>query len=160
MIGSPRARWRWLVGILVASLAVNAFIVGATATDFIRIKWPFGHHGGKGGSPPQLRFELAWLKGRLPPDAMASVEAAVAGAQPDALAHIERLRGLRRELSALLAAPEPDRPAIDTKLEEIRGEVAAMQADVQRVAMDAIVALPPDVRGKLVEPKGGNRPTP
>lgn len=147
---SPATRQRWLIGVLIASLAVNAFIVGATATDFIHVRWPFGHTKGK---PPQLRFELAWLRGRLPPDALTKIEAAVMTAEPATVAHIQTLRGLRRELAALIAAPQPDRAAIDAKLVDIRAELSLMQAEVQRASTDALVALPPDVRVKLTEPR-------
>ncbi|MEO8667278.1 MAG: periplasmic heavy metal sensor [Bauldia sp.] len=154
MIGSPLTRQRWLVGVLVASLAVNAFVIGATATDFVHVRWPFGHRGG-GGASSQLRFELAWLRGRLPPDAMAKVEVAVEATKPGTMQSIDRLRGLRRELGALIAEPQPDRAAIDAKLGEIRAEVTAMQAEVQRVATDTLVVFPPDVRATLAEDRHG-----
>lgn len=147
MNGLSTTQRRWLIGGLIASLALNAFLAGAIATDLVHMRWPMKDRG----PPPQLRFELAWLKGRLPPDAMAKVEAAVAAAKPQTVAHIEKLRGLRRELGALIAVAEPDRAAIDAKLAEIRTELDAMQAGVQRASTDALLALPGETRAELAK---------
>jgi uncharacterized membrane protein len=138
----------WLIGILIASLALNAFLLGAIATDFLRIKPPSG-----GREARALRFELRWLEGRLAPDAMRQVEAAVMTAQPSAVAHLERLRTLRSELASLAAVVNPDRAAIDAKLGEIRGEVASMQTEAQAATIDALLALPPESRAPLAQPE-------
>ena len=55
-----RRHRNWLVAGLVASLAVNAFFIGAAATDLLGAR---GRH--KDGAQP-LRYELRWLKGKLP----------------------------------------------------------------------------------------------
>jgi uncharacterized membrane protein len=146
MNGLSTTRRRWLIGGLIASLVLNAFLAGAIASDLVHFRWPMRDRG-----PPQLRFELAWLKGRLPPDAMDKVEAAVAAAKPETVAHIEKLRGLRRELGALIAVAEPDRAAIDAKLGEIRTELGAMQEGVQRASTDALLALPKETRAELTK---------
>jgi uncharacterized membrane protein len=141
----PTGRTRWLGAALVASLALNAFFIGAAATDVLRLTHQDGHDKG------MLRFELRWLQGRLPPDAMAKVEAAVAAARPGTQAHIDRLRALRASLADLVAAPLPDRTAIDAKLGEIRAELGEMVGGAQAVTMDALLGLPPETREKLAE---------
>jgi uncharacterized membrane protein len=138
----------WLAGFLVVSLALNAFLLGAIATDFLRVK-----HSSGSPEARALRFELRWLEGRLSPDAMRQVETAVTAAQPNMVAHIDRLRALRTELAALTAVTAPDRAAIDTKLAEIRAEVASMQTEAQAATMDALLALPPDARAPLAQPE-------
>ena len=70
-------------------------------------------------------------------------------ARPEAERHIARLQALRRELGMLAAEAEPDRAAIDAKLVEIRGELGLMVAGVQKTAIDAVLALPPEVRQPL-----------
>ncbi len=140
----PGGRQRWLAVGLVASLAVNAFFIGAAATDVLRFGKDKGGYG-RGA----LRYELRWLAGRLSPEAMARVEAAVAAGRPDAQRHIDRLRELRANLGGLAAAGEPDRAAIDAVLAEIRGELDAMLGESQAITMDSLLALPPETRAKL-----------
>ncbi len=149
MIDSIRrpSRSRWLAGGLVVSLAVNAFFVAAVATDMLRVKWG----GGQDREARALRFELRWFDERLDREALGQVEAALAAARPDVIAHAERLRQLRSELGALAAAGEPDRAAIDAQLAAIRAEVDAMQAEIQDATMDALLALPVEARARLAE---------
>lgn len=149
MIDSIRrpSRGRWLAGALVVSLALNAFFVAAVATDMLRVKWG----GGWDREARALRFELRWFDERLDREALGQVEAALAAARPDVIAHAERLRQLRSELAALAAAGEPDRAAIDAQLAAIRAEVDAMQAEVQDATMDALLALPAEARARLAE---------
>lgn len=142
----PQRRNRWLTAGLLASLALNAFLVGAVATDFLSLQTE--RH-------KPVSFELRWLEGRLPPEELAKVAAAVDAARPNAEAYIQRLRALRGELGVLAAAPEPDRMAIDAKLAEIRAELNAMVAGSQATAIDALIALPPETRAGLAEPKPG-----
>ena len=141
----PKEGRRWLGVGLVLSLALNAFFIGAAATDLIRFdKDGDGHkHGGA------LRYELRWLASRLPPDAMADIEAAVAADRPNARQHIARLHELRAELGDLLAAQTPDRAAIDGKLAAIRSELDAMLGSAQAATIDSLLKLPPDTRKAL-----------
>ena len=135
---------RWLGVGLVLSLAVNAFFIGAAATDLIR--FDKDRDGRRHGV---LRYEMRWLGARLPADAMTKVEAAIAAEQPDARRHIERLHGLRTDLGGLLAADPPDRAAIDAKLAAIRSELDQMLGGAQAATTDALLALPPATRKTL-----------
>ena len=142
-------RTMWLGVALVASLAVNAFLIGATATDLVKMRWPFH-------PPPPFRFELRWLEGRLPAEGLRKVEEAVTAVKPETAGHFDRLRALRQELAELVAAPTPDRAAIDAKLVEIRAELTSMQVRVQAASTDALLSLPPDMRAKLAEKRSGD----
>jgi uncharacterized membrane protein len=148
MIDSIRRppRSRWLAGALVVSLALNAFFAAAIATDMLRVKW-----GSRDREARALRFELRWFDERLDAAALGQVEAALAAARPNVIAHTDRLRQLRSELAALAAVAEPDRAAIDAQLAAIRAEVDAMQAKVQDATIDAILALPAAARARLAE---------
>lgn len=141
---SPANGRRWLGVGLVLSLALNAFFIGAAATDLIRFDKDkdSGRHG-------VLRYELRWLGARLPPDAMAKVEAAIAAERPNARRHIARLHALRAELGNLLAAEPPDRAAIDAKLDAIRSELDAMLGKAQAATIDSLLTLPPETRKSL-----------
>jgi len=137
----PRRRGvPWLFIAFAVSLAVNAFFVGAIATDVFRFSAAEKRH---------VNFELRWLEERLGPQDFAVVAAAVAAARPEAEAHFARLRVLRQELGVLAAAPEPDRSAIDAKLVEIRTEQSAMVASLQTTIVDALLALPAPSRETL-----------
>jgi uncharacterized membrane protein len=142
-------RWRWSTVALVASLAVNAFFIGATATAFLHFREDFDGIG-----PRALRFELHWLEGKLPRAGADRIEAAVAALRPRTEAHIEKMRELRRGLATLVAQPNPDRAAIEARLTEIRAELQAMQTEVQGAVVDALLTLPPDARAKLAEASG------
>jgi uncharacterized membrane protein len=144
-----RRRTMWLSVALVASLAVNAFLIGATATDLVHMRWPFG-------KPQPFRFELRWLQGHLPKEGIRKVEDAIAAVKPETANHFERLRALRRDLARLVAAPQPDRAAIDAKFVEIRAEVTAMQTRVQAASTDALLSLPPEMRAKLADKRSDN----
>src|SRR5258706_13614012 len=98
-------RRHWPRVALVLSLALNAFFIGATATDLLRFHTP------SDDGLRALRFELRWLQGQLPRAGFEQVEAAAGAIRPDAEAHIEKLRQLRQGLGDLVAAPTPDRAA-------------------------------------------------
>ena len=142
-------RGRWPLLALVASLAVNAFFIGATATDLLRFR---GSHVGDG--PRALRFEMRWLEGRLPREGLDRVEAAVGAVRPSAEAHIDKMKQLRAGLAGLVALPTPDRAAIDARLVEIRGELQAMQSEVQKAVVDALLTLSPQMRAELADASG------
>jgi uncharacterized membrane protein len=140
---------RWSAVALAASLAVNAFFLGAAATHILPLHSDFGPDG-----PRALRFELHWLESRLPSASMEEVRNAVGALRPSAEAHIERMRSLRRGLGTLVAQPNPDRAAIEARLADIRSELQAMQAEVQGAVVDTLLKQPLDVRAKLAEASG------
>ena len=135
---------RWLGLGLVLSLALNAFFIGAAATDMIRFDRDKDRHG-----HGAMRYEMNWLAARLPADAMAKVEAAVDSGRDNAQRHIQRLHALRADLGNLLAAEPPDRAAIDAKLAAIRSELEAMVGQAQAATIDSLLTLPPETRKKL-----------
>ncbi|CAN5313951.1 hypothetical protein BH10PSE9_BH10PSE9_21250 [soil metagenome] len=139
----PGNRQRWLGFGLVASLALNAFFIGAAATDAFRLKKPTDREDAR------LRFELRWLSGRLSPESMASVQAALTAGRPAVEQHIARLRDLRTGLREMTAAAQPDRAAVDARLGEIRAELDKMAVESQKTTMDALLALPPSARTGL-----------
>lgn len=142
----PRRRASWLFVALAASLVVNAFILGAFATDALRFSY---------AAKRPISFELRWLEERLAPEDFATVAAAVEASRPTADAHFERLRALRNELGVLAAAPTPDRLAIDAKLAEIRDEQRAMVGRLQGTIVEALLALPAAARITLAAPATG-----
>jgi uncharacterized membrane protein len=144
-----RRRLPWLFIGLAASLVLNAFFIGAVATDVFRFSAAEKRH---------VNFELRWLEERLAEADFAVVEAAAIASRPEAEAHIARLRALRQELGVLAAAPEPDRAAIDAKLVEIRAEQGAMVSGLQSTIVDSLLALPATSREALAAEPEANSP--
>ncbi len=138
-------RRRWLGVALIVSLAVNAFFVGAAATNVLNTRQHRDHD-------KMFRFELHWLAGRVPDAELEKVKAAVTGDLPGAERHLQRLSELRNGLGKLLAAPEPDRSAIDAQLADIRAELDNMVAETQATTVDSLLKLPPDTRANLGNP--------
>jgi uncharacterized membrane protein len=149
---APRTRRTLIWGLLVVSLGLNAFFIGASVTDMIR----FRHGGDK--EPRIIRTELRWLKDQLSPDAVKQIEAQLASLRPDIVARLDRLKTLRAELNALVASPDPDKAAIDAHLRDIRLEVGAMQEQIQSRTFEAVLALPPAQRAALAAGKDAERP--
>jgi uncharacterized membrane protein len=144
----PPRIWRTLLwGVLVVSLGLNAFFIGASVTDMIR----FRHGGDKG--PRIIRTELRWLKDRLSPDAVETIEGQLESLKPDIVARLDRLKTLRAELNTLVASPEPDKAAINAHLRDIRLEVGAMQEQIQSRTFEAVLTLPPAQRAALARAK-------
>ena len=142
-----RRRIPWLFLSLAVSLVLNAFFIGAIATDIFRFS---------AAEKRRVNFELRWLEERLTPEDFAAVAAATGTATPDAERHFARLRALRQELGVLAAAREPDRAAIEAKLVEIRAEQSAMVAGLQATVIDALLALPASARAALVRESDGS----
>jgi uncharacterized membrane protein len=139
----------WPVAALVASLVLNAFLIGMIVAD------SFGHRH-RGSGPRLGGFELRRLAEKLPREAVRQVAAELEAQRPSLEARFERLRAMREEINAAAALPNPDRAAIDDRLAALRTESAALQADVQRATYDAILKLPPEVRaGLAAEPDNG-----
>lgn len=143
---APSTRRALLWGLLVVSLGVNAFFIGASVTDMIRFR-----HGGGDKEPRIIRTELRWLKDRLSPDAVKQIEGQLATLRPDIVARLDRLKTLRAELNTLVAAPTPDKAAIDAHLRDIRLEVGAMQEQIQSRTFEAVMALPASERAALAQ---------
>jgi uncharacterized membrane protein len=135
-----------LIGALVVSLALNAFFIGLWVTDALQARET-------GLRPRALSVELRWMDDRLPAVAVAEVEAALAAARPEVEERLGRVRDIRGEVDALLAAPSPDRAALDEKLTALRQELEAVQDRVSETTYDAVVALPAEARAGLATPR-------
>lgn len=135
---------RWLVPLLVASLLLNAFLVGLLATDMFR-------HQRRGDKPSVVQWELRRLADRLPPEARERITGELAPLSAGFDDRFQALRAQRENISRMAAALNPDRQAIDARLAEVRAEGERLQADVQRATYDALLRLPPEMRARLAE---------
>jgi hypothetical protein len=148
---APSSRRTLLWGLLVLSLGLNAFFIGASVTDQVRLHQAGGEH-----QPRIIRTELRWLNSRLSPEAVKTIEAQLEPLKPEIKARLDRLKALRSELNILASAPEPDRAAIDAHLRDIRLEVGAMQEQIQSRTFQAVLALPAAERAALARTATGD----
>lgn len=140
---APRAGRRWVVWLLAASLVLNAFFIGMLAID----TWQ--RRAAASDGPRALQFELRRLADGLSEESEERIAARLETIRPQVEARVERLRGLRVEILAEAARPEPDRAAIDDRLAALRAEIETLQEEVQTATYDALLALPPEARADL-----------
>ena len=140
MVARPLHRRRWVLWGLAASLALNGFLIGALATDFLT---------GATERRGMFHFETRMLGRNLPESQADALRESVREIRPELRRNWRRLRELRREINTLAAEPEPDRAAIDARLGEIREITSGMQAAVQARVFDEVLALPPETRARL-----------
>jgi uncharacterized membrane protein len=138
------ARARWPLVALVASLILNGFLIGMAIEAFSV------HHRPR--VERVIGFEIRRLADRIPRGASRKLAADLKPLGPQLQPRFDRLRAMREDVDRLLAAPAPDRAAIDARLADVRAEGSALQADVQQAVADAVLALPPDERKGLADP--------
>lgn len=136
---------RWPILVLVASLLLNAFLVGMILTDTLR-------HNSRGEGPRVIGWELRRLARQLPPEALDRLRADLAPVSESFDERFQALRAQREAINRMAAEPDPDRPAIDAQLAEMRAGGERLQADVQRATYDALLRLPADMRARLADP--------
>ena len=143
------ARRRWAGTALLVSLALNAFFIGAAATEVINnaVATPDRHAGGM-----LYRLDLRWLDGKLPDAAVDKIAADVERGASGADRRFEHLRDLRADLGDMVAEPTPDRAAINAKLAEIRAELDRLLAETQAATVASVLALPAETRAGLAAP--------
>lgn len=136
---APRRR-RLLLWGLAASLAVNGFLVGLVATDY------FSGDRRRGGT---LYFETRSIGRNLPEAEREEMISAVRALLPDLRPRWRELRELRREINRIVAEPQPDRAAIEERLERIRRITAEVQMTVQGAVFDTVLEFSPEVRAEI-----------
>lgn len=138
----------WPAAALIVSLLLNGFLLGILVMDSFRGRPPPG--------PRAMNFELRHLAKLLPRDAVEAISAELQSLAPQFEDRVAGLRSLRDEINRMAAEPTPDRGAIDARLEALRTEAQALQAEVQKATFDALLKLPPETRAELAEsPKRG-----
>jgi uncharacterized membrane protein len=140
---------RWRTAALIASLLLNAFLIGAVATDSFRT-----HHRPGSDSSRAVGFQVRQFAGNLPKEGLDRIRAQLDANAPEVAEQLAELRRIRAEINTLAAQPQPDRAAIDARLTALRASLADIQAEVQKSTFDALLALPPDMRAHLVDPQG------
>ena len=133
-------RPRWLIIGLVASLALNLFLVGAgvgviaLGARMARQQQP---------APPRPTGALFWATDELPQPARHAMRLMLMGLRDQAKPATDRSIALRTAAWGALADPNPDVTAINQKLAESRQADIAVRASVEQAIVDYVVHMPP-----------------
>jgi len=129
-------RPRWLLVGLIASVAVNLFLIGAAAGVVAlgaHMAWR---------APPVRLGALFWATDGLPQPDRRQMRRMLRGARDEVRADTERSLALRIAAWDGLAAPNPDAAAIEAKLAQSRELDIGIRSRVEQRIVDYAVRLP------------------
>ncbi len=137
-----RSGARWLVGIAVASLCVNLFLVGSMAGHW----FPRGP-GGPDGPRRGVEAMIAGMPENLQPLIKEKFEAA----KPQFQAQRDQIRAARDQVQAAAEAEPFDPAAFDQAFAELQDAMAGMGAIAHQTVREILPQIPADQRKMLVE---------
>ncbi|WP_425407724.1 periplasmic heavy metal sensor [Hyphococcus sp.] len=145
---------RGLIILLVASLGLNIFAFGHFSGRILAGDKPppsrsHIEHGSRGGFDNP--FRLMRYADELSPELREAFRAEIKKELPALREQHDRMRELRRQLSALISADTWDGAAVAAKLEEIRTAQDRQRDAFNRAYVGAFETLPADQRKLLVE---------
>ncbi len=149
MIGSLSRPVRLL---LIGSLALNLFGIGAIAADALMDGdgrgSVFGH-----GRPPRLTGlpSPRELRAVLPKSDQAKLDSLLEANRPQFLQRLNALRAARQDVADAIKAEPFDRARLETAFAALRERDAAMAAGAQEWLVELIVGLDPAGRAKVAE---------
>jgi uncharacterized membrane protein len=133
--------------LLAGSFVLNVFLLGGIAGG--AYQW-FATHGNV-AKAPQARTALRFATDGLPPERQKQFVEALKEARHDGKDYARQGREGRREVLALLAAPQFDRTALDAALQHTRDADLALRAEVEASVADFATTLTPEERVKFAE---------
>lgn len=131
-------RPRWLIIGLVASLALNLFLIGAGA-GVIALGQRMSRQP---PPPPRPASALFWATDDLPQPQRRAMRLMLRDLRNDVKADTDRSAALRVAAWAGLADPAPDITAINQKLAESRQADIAVRARVEQAIVDYAARMP------------------
>jgi uncharacterized membrane protein len=131
-------RPRWLVIALVASLALNLFLIGAGA-GVVALGMRMAREP---ATSRQAAGALFWATQGLPQPDRRAMRQMLRGLREQAKADTDRSLALRAAAWGALADPSPDVAAIDQKLAESRQTDIAVRTRVEQQIVDYAAHLP------------------
>lgn len=138
-------RPRWLVVGLIASLALNLFLIGAGA-GVIALGVRMARQQ---AAPPRQVGAMFWATEDLPQPARHAMRLMLWNLRGEVKADTDRSVQLRIAAWSALAAPSPDAAAINQKLAESRQTDIAVRTRVEQSIVDYAVRMPPAERAIL-----------
>jgi uncharacterized membrane protein len=132
-------RPRWLVIGLVASLALNLFLIG-TGAGVVALGMRMAREPGTGRPAAGALF---WATEGLPQPDRRAMRQMLRGLRDQAKGDTDRSRALRVAAWSALAEPTPDVGAIDQKLAQSRQTDIAVRSRAEQQIVDYAARLPP-----------------
>ncbi|SDE33561.1 periplasmic heavy metal sensor [Paraburkholderia lycopersici] len=136
--------WKTL---LLGSVLLNVFLLGAIAGGAWR--WVAVH--GEPQARPGQRVALRFATETLSPQRQQQFADTLKASRREGRQYARDGHEGRREILALLAAPQLDRHAIDAALARTRAADSALRAQVENGVVDFAATLTPEERTKFVE---------
>lgn len=160
-----RASTPWIIALLVSVLANGAlagFLIHRTADgpDWRpRHAHDDGPHherrrGGRGG--PADGFDMRSFLFALPDEARDEARTRLRAGLEDMRPHFEANREARQRLEALLVAETLDPEAVSAELAEMRAAREVLELNLERVVLDIVADLDPEVRAAAIEAGRGS----
>lgn len=131
---------RWAMALLaglVLSVCLNLFVGGMLLGQHLATP----HPSGRGPI-------IARLTEGLPDEARAAIRAELRQHGPQLEAQLRAVRSARREMVALVRAPEIDRATLEASLARLRERSGAVEAIFHEAFVNAVTQLPPEVRAR------------
>ncbi len=145
MNGSSSSARVWLV----ASLALNLFMAGAIAAQFLAGRGPgFPHHSAHG---PAHSMHPRVLRAVLPEQDQAVLEETLQKHRPTIRPRVKALREARRGVAEALRAEPFERRNLEAALATLRVREAEMAAAAQGMTAELASRVSPQARSKLAE---------
>lgn len=142
---------RAIKALCIGSLALNIFLLGAIAGGAYR--WLSARHGtppvvaAAAGAPTALRFAAD----ALAPERQRQFQDALRQARREARPLAQQAREGRREVLRLVAAPQFDRSALDTALENTRAADRQIRERIEAAVAGFVATLTPTERATFAQ---------
>ena len=140
-----RRRRGWIRFLLVASLALNLFLVGMLAGGRLA-QWPF-----VGFDPAAGPGFVPHLVRSLPPAARTLAEDEFADRRTAIRRQVVELRREHRTIYRVLAAEHFDRAALENTLADMRAKVSNLQLSIHQALIDVADQLDAEGRQQMAE---------
>ena len=150
---------RWATFALFASLAVNLFLGGVLAGEWVRGKAPSPTAAALDPAPPAngetvVRGIIQRALAAIPAEQRGAVEQRLAGHRLEIQRANRELRAARERVRDFFLADPIDRPALERAYAEQRERNLALQTATQRAVLDAMIDLPLETRRAVVATLG------
>ncbi len=130
-------------GFLIASAALNVFLLGFIIGDFAR--------------PIRAAQSLGELASHYPDDIRQALRANVVSDRRELRDGLRSFNAVRADLFEAMRAPEFDRARVEALMAQVRAETTNLQMRLQAATLAAVAAAPPEVRAEIGTPQLGDR---
>ncbi|MEM7753620.1 MAG: periplasmic heavy metal sensor [Pseudomonadota bacterium] len=130
-------------GLLIASAALNIFLLSFITGDFSR--------------PVRAAQSLSGLASHYPDEIRQDLRANVIAERRALGQGLRAFNAVRAELFEAMRAPEFNRAQVQALMAEVRVETTKLQALLQAATLAAVEAAPADMRAKIGTPQLGDR---